>query len=135
MREDVEAVLAANREFYRAFTERDLLAMHELWATECPVACVHPGWDMLVDRDDVMESWKGIFSNPGSPGVICNNEVPYVMGDVAMVLCHEVLDEGTLAATNVFRNFDGMWRMVHHHSTPMGVMPAQEPGPVSGHIH
>jgi ketosteroid isomerase-like protein len=135
MREDVEAVLAANREFYRAFTERDLLAMHEMWASECPVACVHPGWDMLVDRDDVMESWKGIFSNPGAPAVICNNEVPYVMGDVAFVLCHEILDEGTLAATNIFRSFDGVWRMVHHHSTPMGVAPAQDLGPVSGHVH
>ena len=94
---------------------------------------------MLIDRDDVMESWNAIFSNPASPNVVCNNEVPYVMGDVAFVMCHEVLDEGTLAATNIFRNFDGVWRMVHHQSTPMGVAPAQDPGPVggpvSGHVH
>lgn len=137
MRADIEAVLAANREFYRAFRERDLAAMEDMWASHCPVACIHPGWDLLVDREQVLESWKGILVNPASPKVTCSNETPYVMGDVAFVLCHETLDQGTLAATNIFRREEGEWRMVHHQSTPMGSEPDPTPEtpPVSSFIH
>ena len=38
---DSDAVLAANLEFYRAFTTRDLAAMDALWARAAPVACIH----------------------------------------------------------------------------------------------
>jgi hypothetical protein len=53
---DSDAVLAANLEFYRAFTTRDVDAMEALWARQAPVACVHPGWPPLADRKAVMES-------------------------------------------------------------------------------
>ena len=53
---DSDAVLAANLEFYRAFTTRDVPAMDALWAQEAPVACLHPGWTALKDRDSIMES-------------------------------------------------------------------------------
>jgi hypothetical protein len=56
--DDSDAVLAANLEFYRAFTTRDAEAMDALWARQAPVACVHPGWPALTDRDAVMESWR-----------------------------------------------------------------------------
>jgi hypothetical protein len=55
---DSDAVLAANLEFYRAFTTRDAEAMDALWARRAPVACVHPGWPPLTDRDAVVESWR-----------------------------------------------------------------------------
>ena len=42
---DADAVLAANLEFYRAFTMRDVAAMDALWARDAPVACLHPGMD------------------------------------------------------------------------------------------
>ena len=60
---DSDAVLAANLEFYRAFTMRDLGAMDALWARAAPVACVHPGWPALSDRDAIMESWRNILAN------------------------------------------------------------------------
>ena len=64
---DSDAVLAANLEFYRAFSARDLVAMDALWARQAPVICIHPGWPPLADRDSVMESWHGILANPDSP--------------------------------------------------------------------
>jgi hypothetical protein len=61
---DQDAVLAANLEFYRAFTARDLDAMDALWARRASVACVHPGWTALKDRDAIIESRAGILSEP-----------------------------------------------------------------------
>ena len=58
------AVLAANAAFYSAFATRDMTAMSELWAAEAPVACTHPGWPVLLGRDDVLASWRGILENP-----------------------------------------------------------------------
>jgi fumarate reductase subunit C len=66
---DSDAVLAANLEFYRAFTTRDVTAMDALWARQAPVACLHPGWTALNDRDAIMQSWEGILSNPAAPRI------------------------------------------------------------------
>ena len=49
-----EAVLFANEAFYRAFAERDIAAMEQLWAQAAPVACIHPGWSPVVGRERVL---------------------------------------------------------------------------------
>ncbi len=116
---DEEAVLAANREFYRAFAERDFAAMDALWARETPVACIHPGWDVLLGREPVMESWGAILGGPGAPQIRCEAPQVFVLGEGAFVICREVLGEqGRLIATNVFAREDGVWRMVHHQAGP-----------------
>ena len=61
MTKDEEEVLRANESFYAAFASRDLGAMDSLWARESPVACLHPGWNLLSGRDEVMRSWRGIL--------------------------------------------------------------------------
>jgi ketosteroid isomerase-like protein len=113
---DTDAVLAANLEFYRAFTMRDVAAMDALWASQAPVACLHPGWAALTDREAVMSSWSGILSNPEAPRIACFDERVLLFGDTALVLCEEELDSGTLAASNFFVREDGAWRLAHHHS-------------------
>jgi ketosteroid isomerase-like protein len=113
---DQDAVLAANLEFYRAFAARDLEAMEALWARRVPVACLHPGWTALHDRDAIIESWAGILSNPDAPRIACFDEHAFLYGDVALVLCEEELAGGTLAATNFFVREDGAWRIAHHHA-------------------
>ena len=111
---DSDAVLLANLEFYRAFTTRDVAAMDALWARAAPVACVHPGWPPLADRDAVMESWRNILGNPDSPGIACYDERVFLYGDAALVICEEELDGGTLIASNWFVREDGAWRLAHH---------------------
>jgi ketosteroid isomerase-like protein len=111
---DQDAVLAANLEFYRAFAMRDLAAMDALWAQRAPVACVHPGWTAIKDRDEIIESWAGILSNPNAPKIACYDEEAFVYGDVALVLCEEELEGGSLAASNLFVREDGVWRIAHH---------------------
>ena len=113
---DADAVLAANLEFYRAFTMRDLAAMEALWARHAPVACLHPGWTVLSDREAVMSSWSGILSNPAAPRIACYDERVLLFGDAALVVCEEELDGGTLAASNFFVREDGVWRLAHHHA-------------------
>ena len=133
---DEEAVLAANQEFYRAFTTRDLAAMDALWARETPVACIHPGWDALVGRDMVMESWAAILGGAGAPQIRCEAPRAFVLGPSAFVICREVLEQGQLIATNVFAREPAGWRMVHHQAGPAGqAQPAprtseRPPGPL-----
>ena len=121
MRDIIRAVLAANSEFYRAFNQRDDEAMADLWAIRLPVACIHPGWDALTDREEVLDSWSRILANPEQPSIECRNEVPFLWEEMAMVICHEIVGDHLLAATNMFRLEEGEWRMVHHQSSPMAV--------------
>ncbi len=111
---DHDAVLAANLEFYRAFTMRDVAAMAAVWAQRAPVACLHPGWTALTGREAIISSWSGILSNPDAPRIACYDESVMLYGDVALVLCEEELDGGSLAASNLFVREDGMWRIAHH---------------------
>jgi ketosteroid isomerase-like protein len=113
---DNDAVLAANLEFYRAFAARDLAAMDGLWAQRAPVACLHPGWTALKERNAIMESWQGILSNSDAPRIACFDEQVFLYGNAALVLCEEELDGGTLAASNLFIREDDEWRIVHHHA-------------------
>ena len=113
---DNDAVLAANLEFYRAFAARDLAAMDGLWAQRAPVACLHPGWTALKDRNAIIESWRGILSNPDAPRIACFDEQVFLYDNVALVVCEEELDGGSLAASNLFIREDDEWRIVHHHA-------------------
>jgi hypothetical protein len=116
---DSDAVLAANLEFYRAFTMRDVEAMDALWARRAPVACVHPGWPALANRAAVLESWRGILSNPDSPRIACYDERVFLYGDTALVVCEEELAGGTLIASNWFVREDGAWRIAHHQASQL----------------
>jgi ketosteroid isomerase-like protein len=113
---DQDAVLEANLEFYRAFAARDLAAMDALWSRKAPVACLHPGWTALKDRAAIMESWAGILANPDAPRLACFDEEVFLYGDVALVVCEEELEGGTLAASNFFVRENGVWRIAHHHA-------------------
>ena len=119
------AVLFANDAFYLAFANRDFQAMDEIWAGETQVTCIHPGWDPLSGRDEVMESWEAILSNPTATNITCRNSTVRVFGDFACVICHEVLEQGFLVATNLFVSEDGQWKIIHHQA---GTAPPPEEG-------
>ncbi len=111
---DQDTVLFANEAFYRAFADRDMPAMEALWSRRSPVACIHPGWNALTDRAEVMRSWAGIFDGGSSPEIRCLDPAAYVAGDSAFVICYEMVDGGFLVATNIFVREDGAWTLVHH---------------------
>jgi ketosteroid isomerase-like protein len=112
-------VLDANSAFYRAFAARDLEAMDALWSRQKPVMCVHPGWDALRGRDEVMQSWRAILTGDESPKIGCSHAFAQVHGDVALVVCREHIPGGQLVATNVFVREGGAWHLVHHQASPL----------------
>ena len=120
-------VLETNGAFYRAFSGRDVDAMHGVWAAAAPVTCIHPGWDVLRGRDAVLESWRAILSGSGSPDIRWSHAFAEVHGDTAIVVCREHVGDGVLVATNVFAREEGAWRMVHHQASPLAQRDDEEP--------
>lgn len=117
----VQAVLAANADFYRAFSAGDYDAMRQLWAQRAPLVCFHPGSPMLTGRASVLSAWREILQNSQSLAMRCDAAHVQLLGDVALVLCYEANADlpAHLAATNVFVLEDSHWRMVHHHAGPL----------------
>ena len=114
-----DAVLAANRAFYRAFNDRDYEAMEGIWAPAGAMVCLHPGQPPLHERQAILRSWQGILSHPEAPRVRCVDEWVVGRAGLAIVVCREILANGQLMATNSFvRSRDG-WYMVGHHSGPV----------------
>jgi ketosteroid isomerase-like protein len=120
MPNDEALVLAANQAFYDAFARGDLAAIEAIWAERAPVACIHPGWDALHGRDEVIASWRAILSGGGAPASVrCTSPEAYLMGDAAFVVCGEAIPGAELVATNVFVREDGRWKLVHHQAGPV----------------
>ncbi len=125
-------ILFANDAFYQVFRSRDIGAMERLWARRLPVVCVHPGWRALMDREAVMESWRGILSNPEAPAIACRAARAQVIGELGLVVCYEIIGADVLVATNAFAREGGACRMVLHQAGPCGVPPRdieEEPPP------
>lgn len=124
-RDDAE-VLFANERFYTAFAEGDSEAMEDLWAKQGAVCCLHPGWEPLHDRAQVIASWNAILQSP--PPVLCAAPRVLPMGpDGAGVVCWEAIGQDYLIATNLFRREAGVWRIVHHQAGPVrGAPPKQD---------
>ena len=111
-----EAVLEANESFYRAFNAKDSEAMDAIWAAEHQIACIHPGWNALLGRDDVLASWHNILTNPNQPRIVIGGAQVVFTGATAIVLCRELVAGSPLIATNVFVQEGGGWKLVHHQS-------------------
>ena len=116
---ETEKILFANETFYRAFADCDFAAMEGLWSRSASVACIHPGWDVLTERQAIMESWRAIFSNPNQPPIRFGNSLAHFFGPVAFVTCNEAVADSFLVATNFFRGEDGEWKLVHHQASPL----------------
>jgi uncharacterized protein (TIGR02246 family) len=122
----VEAVEAANAEFYAAFEEGDLDRMAAVW-DDGAVSCVHPGWPMLRGRDRVLRSWVVIMANTTYIQFVLTDVQVSLHGDVAVVSCDENIltgaedigRTGRVTATNVFRRRGDRWRLLVHHASPV----------------
>jgi ketosteroid isomerase-like protein len=116
-------VLTANESFYAAFARRDMDTMRGLWASACPVVCIHPGWPPVRGRKEILASWKRIFEHDDSPPIRCEAPTAYVFRDAAMVICRERIGNTVLVATNIFVLEEQRWRLAHHHASTLARIP------------
>jgi ketosteroid isomerase-like protein len=117
---DLEAAaLAANEAFYDAFNQKDPALMDAVWADSPDVTCIHPGWNVLSGRDAVLESWRNILTNPAQPRIVTGGGTASINGQLAIVVCRELVGGSPLVATNVFVLEGEAWKLLHHHSGPV----------------
>ena len=121
-----DAVLFANEAFYRAFADRDLKAMDAIWAQRPDVACLHPGWRPLLEREAVMQSWSAILGNPRQPPIRVRDAKVQLSGDIAVVVCFEEIEGNFLVASNVFARDGSVWKLVLHQAGATAGRPAAE---------
>ena len=118
MSNPLKEVLSTNAAFYEALATGDFGLMQKVWSNTDDVTCIHPGWEILSNRKEVLDSWKDILANSKSNNIVCKNPTVQIFGDFAVVICYEVLNKGFLTATNIFVLEDGYWKMVHHQAGP-----------------
>ena len=124
----------AEQAFYEAFQRADLDAMMAVWAEDHEVYCVHPGGARLSGLDEIRESWRQIFAN-GANMRIQLRGVQQIRGGLLAVhtlyeyitLIGERSGPSVVAATNVYLNVGGGWRMAAHHGSPVANAPSQAP--------
>lgn len=134
---DSEAVLEANREFYRAFESLELGRMERVWMRERKIVCVHPGWRRLTGWGPVMTSWQRIFAGAFEMTFDIRDASVAVSGDLAVVMVEENLTQrgydgvlrSQVLATNVFERGAGRWLMILHHGSPV-MAPADDEPPL-----
>jgi ketosteroid isomerase-like protein len=122
-----EEVHRANARFYRAFERLDIHEMEQVWATDEPVKCIHPGWGLLVGWLDVRDSWEAIFLNAGYIECAISHIDIRVEGDIAWVTCQENITQALhgqtiqskVVATNIFTLRDNRWYLIQHQGSPM----------------
>jgi hypothetical protein len=116
MSEEAE-ILAANTAYYDAFATADFAAMRRIWPA-------------LIGRPAILKSYRQILSNPNQDRIEPRNATVILAGEEARVLCVEFVGGAALAATNLFRRVDGVWRMTHHQASPIAALveePAAQP--------
>lgn len=127
--EDREAVLAANREFYRAYNQRDAAAIDALWVRAGPMSCLHPNQRPLYERAAILRSWQAILAMPKLPPVRIVDVMLLGKRGLATIVCREAAPSIQLMATNVFIKEEDRWRMAHHQSGGVPSRPIQTPQP------
>jgi len=130
-----DEILAANRRFYEAFARADLGAMDDVWARAAPVCCVHPGWAALVEREEIMLSWRAILSGEAPTELAFGPAEAHASADMAYVVCTETIGEAQLIATNVFVREDDAWKLVHHQAGPVVRKARKEPATKPGMVN
>lgn len=132
---DETELLLANDAFYAAFAQGDATAMDDLWARHHAVACLHPGWPPLDERDKIMQSWRGILANPPKPPIAVLNPRAFLLGETGVVVCWEAIGQVHLVATNLFVREAGRWRMALHQSGQTDHAPKREATPSPARLH
>ena len=109
--------------FYKAFRQRDIELMQQVWDTSDEVMCIHPGSSRIYSFDLIIASWQQIFS-ASPPTEIEITEPVYKQAETIAI--HYVKENlsvdnqiiGSVYATNIYHQTANGWKMITHHATP-----------------
>ncbi len=122
-----ESLLEINKNYYKAFENFDLETMSQIWDNSDEVICIHPGWEILIGWDQVLEGWKKIFMEESLLKFTIRNPNTIIFSEFGIVSCIEEIFISTrdsisqtfIATTNLFRQTSRGIRMFYHHSSPV----------------
>ena len=124
---DRQALIAANKAFYRAFEKKDIEAMSAVWSRGTSSLCIHPGRDALKGWDAIARSWEQIFKgtqyleiNIEIVSTDINGEIAYivVVENVMQIVGRRRVQAESMA-TNIFQWMGDRWYLIHHHGSPL----------------
>lgn len=124
---DKKEILKANDDFYTALATRNLKAMEEVWQTGEKAGCVHPGWAIMRNSENIMRSWKSIFDPQDQVDIKLSQVSLEISGNMAWVTCiqemtyikREPVTFNISQSTNIFKKDAGRWVMLIHHASPI----------------
>ena len=121
---EADAVLAANHDFDKALSSRDLDTMDKAWAHEPYVIVIHPvskaasiGWEAVRKSwEDIFDRWTELSVSMKDPQVRIIQNVAWVVG---VETAQGKLRNGDAVSfraftTNIFEKREGRWSMVLH---------------------
>lgn len=112
---DAALIEFANDAFYIAFNTRNMKQMADLWSVDTNCVCIHPGWQPVFGRSDILDTWESIFSGQSQDNqIICHAPRVLDQGEIYSVICFEQLPAGWLTATNNFVIEAGAAKLIHH---------------------
>ncbi|MEB3885531.1 nuclear transport factor 2 family protein [Lyngbya sp. CCY1209] len=124
---DRQALIAANKAFYRAFEKKDIEAMSAVWSRGTSSLCIHPGREALKGWDAIERSWQQIFK--GTQYLEINIEIisTDICGEIAYIVAIENVMQivgrrrvrAESMATNIFQLMGDRWYLIHHHGSPL----------------
>ena len=127
--DDHADVLAANRAFDRALSERNIATLEPLWAHDGTATIIHPSSKVpLAGWEAVRKSWaEGALARFSELSVSMDAPHVHVIGNTAVVVGIEIVRgkranngegvEFSALTTNVYEKRNGRWLMVHHHGS------------------
>ena len=124
---DKEMVLATNKGFYDAFSDRDLKAMTSLWWQGSTSLCIHPGGQAILGWEEIKASWSAIFRNTDALEIDFEIIKAEVDSSLAYIVVREIVLQASSGrrmkaqslATNVFQKMAQKWYLVQHHGSPI----------------
>jgi SnoaL-like domain len=127
MTEQMDVILLANAQFYRALSLADATAMRNIWLKSEEASCVHPGWNKVLGYENIQHTWAAIFVNQGPVHIWSSEETVSFEDDLAWVACIENVDASattsgaiiTVRARNAFYHLRSGWRLLHHEAEPI----------------
>ena len=126
--------LKTNQRFYDAFNKNDIELMIGVWLNDPISQCIHPGWDVLIGFENIMTSWQKIFAAAQDLEIKLSHVDVTASENLAWVTCQEnlfsIVSSGVqlskVHSTNLFKKVNDEWKMILHHASPVGGLPAAE---------